>query len=65
MAAARESLRRDLRVADVRQCVRTLKDLALPYASHFGEIALAGSLFLRATLAAPSVVIAHATVTVV
>ena len=40
-----------------------LKGLALPRASHSGEIALAGSSRLRSTLAAAPVLFAHAVVT--
>ena len=45
-------------VADVRtqaECVRALKGLALPRASHSGDIALSGSRRLRSSLAALSV----------
>ena len=44
--------------------VRALKGLALPRVSHSGEIALAGSHRLRATLAAAPVLFAHAVATV-
>ena len=46
------------------ECVHTLKGLALPRASHSGEIALAGSRRLRSTLAAAPVHFVHAAVTV-
>ena len=46
------------------ECVRALKGLALPRASHSSEIALADSRRLRSTLAAVSVLFAHAIVTV-
>jgi hypothetical protein len=39
--------------------LHALKELALPRASHSGEIALAGSRLLRATLAAAPVLFAH------
>ncbi len=42
------------------ECVHTLKGLALPRASHSGEIALAGSRRLRSTLAAAPVLFVHA-----
>ena len=46
-------------------CVRTLKGLALPCASHSDKIALSGSRHLRSTLAgAAPVLLAHAIVTV-
>ncbi len=45
-------------------CVHALKGLALPRASHFGEIALAGSRRLRSKLATTPVFSAHAVVTV-
>ena len=45
------------------ECVRAQKGLALPRASHSGEIALAGSRRLRSTLAAAPVLFAHAVVT--
>jgi hypothetical protein len=43
--------------------VHTLKGLALPRASHSGEIALAGSRRLHSTLAAAPVLFAYAVVT--
>ncbi len=46
------------------QDVHALKGLALPRASHSGEIALAGSRHLRSTLAAAPVLFAHAAITV-
>ncbi len=45
------------------ECVRALKEPALPRASYFSDIALSGSCRLRSTLAAASVLIAHAAVT--
>ncbi len=45
------------------ECVRALKGLALPRASHSSEIALSGSRRLRSTLAAAPVLFAHAVVT--
>ena len=45
------------------QCLHSLKGLALPRASHSGEIALAGSRHLRSTLAAASILSAHVVVT--
>jgi hypothetical protein len=45
-------------------CVRAVKGLALPRASHPGEIALSGSRHLRSTLAVAPVLFAHAVVTV-
>jgi hypothetical protein len=44
--------------------VHVLKGLALPRASHYGEIVLAGSCRLRSTLAVAPVLSAHAVVTV-
>ena len=44
--------------------VRALKGLALPRASHSGEIALSGSRRLRSTLAAARILFAHTVVTV-
>jgi hypothetical protein len=44
--------------------VHARKGMELPHASHPGEIALAGSRRLRATLAAAPVLFAHAVVTV-
>ncbi len=46
------------------ECVHERKGLALPRASHSGEIALAGSRRLHSTLAAAPVLFAHAVVTV-
>jgi hypothetical protein len=46
------------------ECAHALKGLALPHASHSGEIALPGSLRLRSTLAAAPVLFVHAAVAV-
>jgi hypothetical protein len=45
-------------------CVRALKGLALPRASHSSESTLSGSRRLRSTLVAAPVLFAHAVVTV-
>ena len=44
-------------------CVHALKGLALPRATHSGEIALLGSRCLRSMLAAAPVLFAHAVFT--
>ncbi len=44
--------------------VKALKELALPRATHSGEITLVGSRRLRSTLAAAPVLFAHTFVTV-
>ena len=46
------------------ECVRVLKGLALPRATHSGKIALSGSRHLRSTLAAAPILFAHAALTV-
>ena len=45
------------------ECMDALKGLALPRASHSGEIALAGSRCLRFTLAAAPVLFKHDIIT--
>ena len=64
-AATRDSLRRDQGgVCTQAECERALKGLALPRASHSGEIALSGLRRLRDTLATVPVLYAQAVVTV-
>ena len=46
--------------AKTTECVRALKGLALPRASHYSEIALAGSRRLHSMLAATPFLLAHA-----
>ena len=71
IAALKQAIKQSLttRAADFTklpklECVPARKGLALPRASHSGEIALVGSQRLRAMLATVPVLFAHNAVTV-